>query len=100
LPLLPPYSRRLSDAQLRLGLALEFHPDDNERKLALLHIEEAANSLKARLHELECTEKPDYKPQHDVYFDKDNLSLFDSDQLKRERKEVDELLSDLQVKVC
>ena len=51
-PLLHPYSRRLADAHLRLGLALEFHPTVAEREGALQHVKAAAQTLQARLDAL------------------------------------------------
>lgn len=96
-PLLSPYSRRLSDANLRLGLALEFHPDPEQRSRALDYIEQAANVLKRRLVELSNaseSKNADSKDQTD-----DSLSLLDEDQVKRETKDVQELLQDLEVKV-
>lgn len=96
--LLPPYSRRLSDAHLRLGLALEFHPDVERRKQTKEHIECAANVLRRRLIELEHVSKNDKdKPADDVA--NDLLWQLDNDQLRREKKDIEELLMDLNVKV-
>lgn len=49
LPLLLPHSRRLADAHLRLGLALEFHPDVDQRKGAKSHVQAASDVLAARI---------------------------------------------------
>lgn len=52
-PLLQPHSRRLADAYLRLGLALEFHPEASQQATASRYIESAANTLRKRLEALE-----------------------------------------------
>lgn len=49
LPLLNSHSRRLADAHLRLGLALEFHPDVEQRKDAKAHVQAASDVLAARV---------------------------------------------------
>ncbi|TKY85645.1 hypothetical protein EX895_005184 [Sporisorium graminicola] len=49
LPLLNPHSRRLADAHLRLGLALEFHPEVEQRKGAKAHVQAASDVLAARV---------------------------------------------------
>lgn len=52
-PLLHPHSRRLADAYLRLGLALEFHPDPEQQQSASKYVESATNTLRKRLEALE-----------------------------------------------
>lgn len=52
-PLLHPHSRRLADAYLRLGLALEFHPEDKRQAEAPNYVQSAANTLRARLDALQ-----------------------------------------------
>ncbi|CAO1619142.1 unnamed protein product [Parajaminaea phylloscopi] len=56
-PLLQPHSRRLADAYLRLGLALEFHPEPSQQATASKHVESAANALRQRLAALESREQ-------------------------------------------
>lgn len=97
--LLPPYSRRLSDAHLRYGLALEFHPDIFCRRHAEEHIEQAANVLRRRLIEIERASANSNDKPTDNAID-DSLWQLDSDQLCREKKDIEEMLKDLEVKVC
>jgi hypothetical protein len=47
-PLLHAHSRRLADAYLRLGLALEFHPDADRRRDAEKYVRAAATALSRR----------------------------------------------------
>lgn len=97
--LLPPYSRRVSDGHLRLGLALEFHPDVEQRKHAKTHIEQAANVLRRRLVQLErVRSREDKKPSDESA--NDHLWDLDEDQLRREKKDIEEMLKDLELKVC
>lgn len=96
-PYLSTYSRRLSDAHLRLGLALEFHPDDARRSKALDHVEQATNVLHRRLSELE--KENDFPQGGPLFSEKDNLSAFDEDQRKREIRDIQEVLKDVQLKV-
>lgn len=98
-PLLAPYSRRLSDAHLRLGLALEFHPNEKRRPEAFGHIEQAAHVLQRRLVELE-KDTPSATAEGRVFAEKDNLAALDDDQRRRETRDVKEVLKDLEVKVC
>lgn len=51
-PLLLPYSRRLADANLRLGLALEFHPDPAMQASAERYVTAACIVLRKRLDSL------------------------------------------------
>lgn len=95
--MLAPYSRRLSDAHLRLGLALEFHPQEVRRNEAPSHIEQAKNVLQRRLTELEKDER---KESDRVFSEKDNLAALDEDQRQREVRDVNEVLKDVEVKVC
>ena len=93
LPHLLPYSRRLSDAHLRLGLALEFHPNVKQRESSFEHIQQAANVLKRRLVELERVSQ---ETSHGT--ERDSLFNMDSDQITRETKDVKEMLIDLEKK--
>lgn len=52
-PQLHPHSRRLADAYLRLGLALEFHPESAKQATAVNYVESAANVLRSRLDALQ-----------------------------------------------
>lgn len=52
-PLLQPHSRRLADAYLRLGLALEFHPEADRRGEAEKYVQGAKNTLAKRVEALE-----------------------------------------------
>ncbi|WFD05815.1 hypothetical protein MVES1_001149 [Malassezia vespertilionis] len=94
-PLLSPYSRRLSDAYLRLGLALEFHPDVTRRTNAQPNVEHAAAILRCRLDVLQDPSKA----QESTYFAKDRLSTLDQDARNYEIKDVEEVLKDLDAKV-
>jgi HAT1-interacting factor 1 len=51
-PLLQPHSRRLADANLRLGLALEFHPEAAMQASAETYVTAALTTLKRRLEAL------------------------------------------------
>lgn len=53
-PLLQPHSRRLADAYLRLGLALEFHPEASRRSEAEKYVQGAKNTLVKRVEALEA----------------------------------------------
>ena len=98
-PLIPPYARRLSDAHLRLGLALEFHPEQSRRKLAKDHINRAADVLQHRLDQIShINEHRDGPPEKHVS-DADGIWQLDEDQIRREEKDVQEMLQDLRVKV-
>ena len=96
-PLLEPYSRRLSDAHLRLGLALEFHPDTSRREVAVVQVEKALTVLRKRLAQLE---EPKKSSSDDYMFsEKDNIGAFDADQLQRETRDVKDVLKDVEAKV-
>ncbi|CEH16453.1 Cell cycle-regulated histone H1-binding protein [Ceraceosorus bombacis] len=56
-PLLQPHSRRLADAYLRLGLALEYHPEMEQRAEAKKYVEGALHALEKRKESLEFREK-------------------------------------------
>ncbi|WFD46577.1 hypothetical protein GLX27_001214 [Malassezia furfur] len=96
-PLLVPFSRRLSDAHLRLGLALEFHPNNERRGEAISHIEQALHVLQRRLVELEKEEVPALEGK--LVSERDNLAAMDSDQRQREIRDVKEVLKDVELKV-
>ena len=98
-PLIPPYARRLSDAHLRLGLALEFHPEQNRRKLAKDHINRAADVLQHRLDQISHINEHREGPPEKHVSDADGLWQLDEDQIRREEKDVQEMLQDLRVKV-
>lgn len=55
--LLHPHSRRLADAYLRLGLALEFHPDAAKQSATSQHVQSAANTLRLRLEAVQTRRK-------------------------------------------
>ncbi|WFC97746.1 hypothetical protein MYAM1_000465 [Malassezia yamatoensis] len=96
-PLLKPYSRRLSDAHLRLGLALEFHPDTSRREAAVAQVEQASNVLRRRLVQLG---EPKNLPSDEYMFsEKDNIGAFDADQLQREIRDVKDVLKDVEAKL-
>lgn len=56
-PLLQPHSRRLADAYLRLGLALEFHPDASLQALAEKYVTAACTTLEKRLESLKARQR-------------------------------------------
>lgn len=56
-PLLQAHSRRLADAHLRLGLALEFHPDMALRAKAERHVRAAIECLRVRQAALDARSK-------------------------------------------
>ena len=88
--MLPPHSRRLADAHLRLGLALEFHPDTQQRAESEQHIAMAKRVLQKRITALEGDERPD---------NDDSLKQMSDDDAEREIADVRELVGDLDVKV-
>ena len=92
-PLLPPYARRLADAQLRLGLALEFHPDAAQRGNAESHVQQARAVLETRvdhLHKIEAGDTSDVP---------DELAKLSKDKVADELKDVIELIGDLNIKL-
>lgn len=78
---------------------MEFHPDVEQRKRAQGHIEQAANVLRRRLVQLERVRSHEEKKPSDESAT-DQLWDFDEDQLRREKKDIEEMLKDLEVKVC
>ncbi|UZJ51786.1 hypothetical protein CBS101457_001106 [Exobasidium rhododendri] len=56
-PLLQPHSRRLADAYLRLGLALEFHPDTSRQATAEKYVAGACTTMEKRLEALQARER-------------------------------------------
>lgn len=97
LPLLPPFSRRLADAHLRLGLALEFHPSVERRGEAETQIERARAALERRAKAVEKREGV----QQDTGSLNKKESLVDltADEAERELKDIKELIGDLENKV-
>lgn len=67
------------------------------RNEAPSHIEQAKNVLQRRLTELEKDER---KESDRVFSEKDNLAALDEDQRQREVRDVNEVLKDVEVKVC
>lgn len=56
-PLLQAHSRRLADAYLRLGLALEFHPDAALQATAEKYVRGASTTLQKRLESLDARQR-------------------------------------------
>ena len=92
-PLLPPFSRRLADAQLRLGLALEFHPVLECRGDAEKHVRLARTVLSTRADTLRKIQdgSADEVP--------DELAKFSREKVADELKDVEELIGDLDIKL-
>ncbi|KDN44565.1 hypothetical protein K437DRAFT_257000 [Tilletiaria anomala UBC 951] len=126
-PLLRAHSRRLADAQLRLGLALEFHPDLAQRPRALQYVTAASTTLKGRLNALKEREqvlskgegiaatngaapaavesksngKGKGKEDNDEgkLLEKDDVADMDAAQVALETKDVQEMIEELSVKL-
>lgn len=92
-PLLPPFSRRLADAQLRLGLALEFHPVLERRGDAEKHVRLARTVLTTRADTLRKIQdgSADEVP--------DELAKLSKEKVTDELKDVEELIGDLDTKL-
>lgn len=84
--LLPKSSRALASAEYQLGTALEFTPAG--RPSALVHVQAALDGFKARLAELTATTEPSA----------DVAKLSDKER-ESERKDVEALIGDLEVKI-
>lgn len=128
-PLLRPHSRRLADAQLRLGLALEFHPDTDQRPRAAEFVAAAKTTLNTRLTALSRRQKtiedageevPENEPAavqapeskdngkgkgkarvngEEQLLEKDDVASMDLDRLSKERKDLAEMIEELDIKL-
>lgn len=102
LPLLNAHSRRLADAHLRLGLALEFHPDVDQRKGAKAHVQAASDVLAARVAAIQSRiDNPSSEPAEPTEGkEKDDLAkLHDETALKKELQDVQEMKKELDTKL-
>lgn len=126
-PLLHLHSRRLADAQLRLGLALEFHPDAEQRPRAAEFVQAASDTLQRRLETIEAREKalqegaggdkvPEVAQKQidtvDVkgkgkakrsstngLVEKDEIATMDLSGVEKEKKDVKEMIEELRLKL-
>lgn len=115
-PLLQIHSRRLADAYLRLGLALEFHPDSALQASSEKYVASACNTLEKRLEALQARETvlqnnkdngederaPAVKESQEAgeeLFEKDNITTMDSEQVEKEQKDVKEMIQELKLKL-
>lgn len=92
-PLLPPFARRLADAQLRLGLALEFHPDLAHRGDAEGHVRLARTVLETRADHLRKIQSGDVSDTPEEF------ASYSKEKVADELKDVNELIGDLEIKV-
>lgn len=105
LPLLNPHSRRLADAHLRLGLALEFHPDVEQRKGAKAHVQSASDVLAARAAAIQSridalsSEKATADESKDKEEKDDLADLGDEAALQKELQDVQEMKKELDAKL-
>lgn len=107
LPLLNRHSRRLADAHLRLGLALEFHPDVEERKGAKPHVQAASDVLAARIAAIQAridnsasTASSSADVSEEQEKEKDDLAdLDDQAALQKELSDVQQLKKELDTKL-
>ena len=106
LPLLNPHSRRLADAHLRLGLALEFHPDVDRRKGAKAHVQAASDVLAARVAAIQAridnpsSSTAEALAEASANTEKDDLAdLRDEAALQKELKDVREMKKELDTKL-
>ncbi|WFD33606.1 hypothetical protein MCUN1_000419 [Malassezia cuniculi] len=91
--ILPSHSRRLADAQLRLGLALEFHPEVERRADAEKHVRLARTVLNTRA---DILRKLSEGTTEDV---PEELAKLSKEKVADELKDVDELIGELNVKL-
>lgn len=84
--LLPKSSRALASAEYQLGTALEFTPSG--RPAALVHVQAALDGFKARLAELTSTSEPSA-----------DVAKLSEKERESERKDVEALIGDLEVKI-
>lgn len=134
-PLLRPHSRRLADAQLRLGLALEFHPDTSQRPRAAEFVAAAKTTLNTLLTALSRRQKtieeggeeagegasgeaqaPEAEAAkqntengkgkgkarvggEEQLLEKDDVAGMDLDRLNKERKDLGEMIEELDLKM-
>ncbi len=103
LPLLNAHSRRLADAHLRLGLALEFHPDVEQRKGAKAHVQAASDVLAARVAAIQARlSNPENtsSPAADESKEKDDLAnLTDAAALQKELDDVSGMKKEIDSKL-
>ncbi|CDS01831.1 uncharacterized protein SPSC_01507 [Sporisorium scitamineum] len=106
LPLLNPHSRRLADAHLRLGLALEFHPEVEQRKGAKAHVQAASDVLAARVTAIQARIDSQSAQTGSVTDtaaeskEKDDLAdLSDEEALQKELSDVQQLKKELDTKL-
>ncbi|EST05645.1 Tetratricopeptide, SHNi-TPR domain protein [Kalmanozyma brasiliensis GHG001] len=105
LPLLNPHSRRLADAHLRLGLALEFHPDVEQRKGAKAHVQAASDVCGARVAAIQAridnfTAQTISTTDAGAEKEKDDLAdLRDEAALKKELADIQDLKKELDTKL-
>ncbi|CBQ72898.1 conserved hypothetical protein [Sporisorium reilianum SRZ2] len=105
LPLLNPHSRRLADAHLRLGLALEFHPEVEQRKGAKAHVQSASDVLAARVAAIQAridsaaTSNSSTDTASDGKEKDDLADLADEAALQKELSDVQQLKKELDTKL-
>ncbi|GAC94056.1 potential histone binding protein [Pseudozyma hubeiensis SY62] len=105
-PLLNPHSRRLADAHLRLGLALEFHPEVEQRRGAKAHVQAASDVLAARIAAIQAridsatTSTTSSSADTGTEKEKDDLAdLHDQAALEKELADVQQLKKELDTKL-
>ncbi|GAK64565.1 NASP family CENP-A chaperone [Moesziomyces antarcticus] len=100
-PLLRAHSRRLADAHLRLGLALEFHPDIDQRKRAKQHVQSASQVLASRIAAIQARidnpSSADAKEEEGK--ERDDLVELDAAALKTELEDVSGMKREIDTKL-
>lgn len=99
------HSRQLAEGHFKLAISLELQPDNVKRPDALNHVTLAKSVLLGRLEDLNKridsnkeTKISNDENQHPILF-KENVETLSIDDAKKEVKDINELIEDLNLKV-
>lgn len=101
-PLLLPHSRRLADAHLRLGLALEFHPEIEQRKGAKSHVQSASDVLGKRITAIQSRidkSSPETAEAATEGKEKDDLANLSESALQKQLEEMQGMKNEIDTKL-
>ncbi|KAJ1033089.1 hypothetical protein NDA16_000367 [Ustilago loliicola] len=98
-PLLLPHSRRLADAHLRLGLALEFHPEIEQRKGAKSHVQSASDVLGKRIAAIQSRINKSSTEAPAEGKEKDDLADLSEPALQKELEEMQGMKKEIDTKL-
>lgn len=98
-PLLLPHSRRLADAHLRLGLALEFHPEIEQRKGAKSHVQSASDVLGKRITAIQSRIDKSAPESSTDGKEKDDLADLSEPALQKELEEMQGMKKEIDTKL-